>query len=485
MSVQNSLKRPTFTKSVMGYAQGEVEKYIDHVTERYNSVCRENAELKRRVMALGVRLDEATDRINELERECSQTPVVTEGGRYDALGLEGLIISLENEKRRSEAVITEIQDKLRLLASESAPSGDETSACDTWEALGKFILEASADLPEAEEKTVSEVRTVEISDSPLPEIVLDRDVGTSALTAPDALLLPEVKLENKEAILTEEAPSEPEKTSKSAARAKTPLEIADELDFYPLEDEEDDEDYEESEEEKASETYDSIEDEAWKKMLADLIASAPLEAELEEKDGSDVEDGLDLFTAKKEAESESSYEPETDDSWKKMLAELIAIAPDGEEEPSEDEEISDEAPETDEAKDAEEPEETEEIPELEEIEDTEELPELEEIKELPELEEIEELEELEEIPELEEIKELPEIEEISGEEALGSPASDAQGREKTARELADELDFYSDDVHADGESFDPMALAVEATSKGRRPMFEFFMGDDYFNGKKK
>ena len=314
MSVQNSLKRPTFTKSVMGYAQGEVEKYIDHVTERYNSVCRENAELKRRVMALGVRLDEATDRINELERECSQTPVVTEGGRYDALGLEGLIISLENEKRRSEAVITEIQDKLRLLASESAPSVDETSACDTWEALGKFILEASADLPEAEEKTVSEVRTVEISDSPLPEIVLDRDVGTSALTAPAALLLPEVKLENKEAILAEEAPSEPEKTSERAARAKTPLEIADELDFYPLEDAEDGKD--EKDAEDAPDTYDSIEDEAWKKMLADLIAAAPLEAELEEKDVSDVEDGLDPFAAKKEAESESSYEPETDDSWK-------------------------------------------------------------------------------------------------------------------------------------------------------------------------
>ena len=46
---------------------------------------------------------------------------------------------------------------------------------------------------------------------------------------------------------------------------------------------------------------------------------------------------------------------------------------------------------------------------------------------------------------------------------------------QTRAQLALELDFYSDEVVRDGESYDPMTLARNASMQRKRPSLEDFM----------
>ena len=82
MSVQNILKKPAFTKAVMGYNVSEVDKYIDHVTERYNSVCAESAELKRRVLRLQLKLDEANAKLVDAEDKLEEPKPLDRSALY-------------------------------------------------------------------------------------------------------------------------------------------------------------------------------------------------------------------------------------------------------------------------------------------------------------------------------------------------------------------------------------------------------------------
>jgi cell division septum initiation protein DivIVA len=124
--------KPSFTKSVMGYNTGEVDKYVEHVSERYNSVCRENAELKRRLLSEGARLREAEERISELEK-----PAVT-GATLDKTALVKIFEELNAEKDRFAYFIESVKDSLNDICAES----EALISDDSWEdALGSYIEE--------------------------------------------------------------------------------------------------------------------------------------------------------------------------------------------------------------------------------------------------------------------------------------------------------------------------------------------------------
>ncbi len=133
MSVQNSLIKPAFTKSVMGYNTGEVDKYVEHVSERYNSVCRENAELKHRLLAEGVRLREAEEKIDELEKS-----IVTDVA-LDKSKLIKIFDILNAEKNRFSYFVESLKENLNEICA----NGDEPLTADnSWEdTLEEYVEE--------------------------------------------------------------------------------------------------------------------------------------------------------------------------------------------------------------------------------------------------------------------------------------------------------------------------------------------------------
>lgn len=56
MSVQNTLKKPSFSRAIRGYSTDEVDRYIAYVNERYSAVCYESAQLKKQLTELSQRL---------------------------------------------------------------------------------------------------------------------------------------------------------------------------------------------------------------------------------------------------------------------------------------------------------------------------------------------------------------------------------------------------------------------------------------------
>ena len=63
-------------------------------------------------------------------------------------------------------------------------------------------------------------------------------------------------------------------------------------------------------------------------------------------------------------------------------------------------------------------------------------------------------------------------------------AASDEKKEKTPAEIAAELDFYTDSVYRDGESFDPMTLAHNVTSN-RKPKYDDYFNSDFGKTKKK
>ena len=131
MSAHNSLIKPAFTKSVMGYNTGEVDKYVEHVSERYNSVCKENAELKRRLLSEGVRLREAEEKIAELENSAKS------GVTLDKRKLIKIFDALNAEKSRFAYFIESVKESLNEICADGE---DSLIADDSWEdTLGEYV----------------------------------------------------------------------------------------------------------------------------------------------------------------------------------------------------------------------------------------------------------------------------------------------------------------------------------------------------------
>lgn len=113
MSVQNTLKKPAFSRTIRGYSPEEVDRYIAYVNERYSAVCRESAELKRRLTRLMLGLDSVTSEKSEAKTPSQLT---------DDL-LNSVTGELSEECRRhSDAII-------RLLRSLSEDRAETHNCC--------------------------------------------------------------------------------------------------------------------------------------------------------------------------------------------------------------------------------------------------------------------------------------------------------------------------------------------------------------------
>ena len=53
------LKNTEFSKGFKGYTCAEVDKYVDYVVEQFTELCRENAELEKKLRVLTAKLEEA------------------------------------------------------------------------------------------------------------------------------------------------------------------------------------------------------------------------------------------------------------------------------------------------------------------------------------------------------------------------------------------------------------------------------------------
>lgn len=275
MSVQNNLKKPEFTKTMLGYTPKEVDQYIDHILERYAAVSRDVTELKRRVTRLQLGMEERCDTAPEKEA----APTVY-AGLSDSV-MDKLRYMIESERRRHEEAMDALmsfleshsRDEMLQIpaeeipvceAEEAEPEAEEANGTIAFEdsdaewedALEKFIADAGED----EEEAVDDEDADEFEDEPeaepeaAPESADADEDDTDSLLEKlfgkyDVTLDTEDESEDEEVEDDEVEDDEVEEVSvehfgdigenedetkaeAEAVREKTPAEIAAELDFY-------------------------------------------------------------------------------------------------------------------------------------------------------------------------------------------------------------------------------------------------------------
>ena len=410
MSVQNMLKKPSFSKNVMGYSVSEVDKYVDNATERYNSVCAENLELKRRVIRLQLMLDEASAKLAESEKKnCAEKPL-------DRSALSAVFDVLDAEKKRTEAFYEDLKATLNKISEEKAEVGDDYE----WEEVLNSFIESVSEAETEEDTAVEETDTDAQSDqdAEAQSVVVEHcgEGGTDSM------------LENFESFIMaddedEMADDEDEADEKDADESKAELEVnSDEFELT-------------SENILFSEGNEAVNAENDDEFSAEETLSVDVEPSEEDA----------IMNSDTDNDEDASYEEETE-MLLKLLQGTFNVGADeskpfdhnlGAEYESEGDGVSEEA--------------------------------LDAIFEKAFQEAMEET--------FDEAFFEDDYEET--EEA----ASDEK-KEKTPAEIAAELDFYTDSVYRDGESFDPMTLAHNVTSN-RKPKYDNYFNSDFGKTKKK
>ncbi len=161
MAIQNTSKKPNFNKIVLGYAPKEVDRYIDFISERYNAVCRENAELKRKLTRLQLGI---TTNNSDTAEAVSETEIKDEKRMLTKSELAALAKMIREEKERHESSLDMIYSLIESLTDTSLgeipfetvsdETGDESvEADDDWECiLEKYI----SDIPQTDEDDSAE-----------------------------------------------------------------------------------------------------------------------------------------------------------------------------------------------------------------------------------------------------------------------------------------------------------------------------------------
>lgn len=248
MSVQNNLKKPEFTKTMLGYTPKEVDQYIDHILERYAAVSRDVTELKRRVTRLQLGL-ESGNYPSETPEAAKTESAPVYNGLSDSV-MDKLRHMIESERRRHEEAMDALMsfleahsrdEELPTPAEDFIPEMSETEIfpedisfetpvedtveLDESDAEWENILEAFiSDVP-AEETLAEKANEDDL------DLIFDMPLTDEIPSLPDDdedishIDLSEEIFEEKEAEIPASEPSSEEKK-------KTPAEIAAELDFY-------------------------------------------------------------------------------------------------------------------------------------------------------------------------------------------------------------------------------------------------------------
>lgn len=252
MSAQNNLKKPAFTKTMLGYTPKEVDQYIDYVTERYAAVSRDVLELKRRVARLQLGLDP----IDSAPKE----PAAKQGLSDDAM--DRLRVMIESEKRRHEEAMSallcfvEAQSR-REAAPRKAPEEESAMPEDPEDPENGFVLlpddgdgaiisEEDTDWADTLGRLVDGAENIGDSEKfadgnaeNFDDSAKSADAGEEYADAEAVFAAPisGAYLENSTVKSGEPAknPAEisvPASASKTEERKKTPAELAEALDFY-------------------------------------------------------------------------------------------------------------------------------------------------------------------------------------------------------------------------------------------------------------
>ncbi len=138
MSAHNSLKKPTFSKAMRGYSIEEVDSYVAYVNERYTSVCRESAELKRKLTRLLLGMDKPEVKEEEKKRVTlpSESDLALLRSRLDEClkqtsELEELLSCAAGAAREilSEEIASKVSAELTEIES-PATTAEETAAAE-------------------------------------------------------------------------------------------------------------------------------------------------------------------------------------------------------------------------------------------------------------------------------------------------------------------------------------------------------------------
>lgn len=228
MSAQNNLKKPAFTKTMLGYTPKEVDQYIDYVIERYAAVSRDVLELKRRVARLQLGLDP----IDSAPKEPAAKPGLSD----DAM--ERLRAMIESEKRRHEeamsALLGFVEAQSRGEAAPKKKSAAEPAVFEDSKSINDVGSIEAVEDPEDPESGF-----VPLPDDGDGEILSDKDsdwaealgklvdgaeiADDSGKSADDGEKNSDDGKDYADAVVSEENPSESK---------KTPAELAEALDFY-------------------------------------------------------------------------------------------------------------------------------------------------------------------------------------------------------------------------------------------------------------
>jgi len=116
------LKKMTFTKSLRGYSCDEVDVYLEYVTDKYNQICREYTEIRRKLTALAARESELReddeqkmkDRLTKCQATCDA--MVDEAKRQAAR----ILADAENE---AELLVRQAEEEAQSVAARAAKEG--------------------------------------------------------------------------------------------------------------------------------------------------------------------------------------------------------------------------------------------------------------------------------------------------------------------------------------------------------------------------
>jgi len=216
MSVQNNLKKPEFTKTMLGYNPHEVDRYIEYMTERYNAVSRDVSELKRRLTRLQLGLDKTEESENDEKVlhgfsdgavDHLRHMISAERSRH-AESLDALLEFIESHKLGEEVSgQASLNDEYKPLANDdgfapvngqAAEDFDLTDEDEEWtRTLSEFIADAAE---ESESDADGDAKA---------ELSIDIEVDIPA-----------------------ETEAQPAAEDEPQTAKKTPAELARELDFY-------------------------------------------------------------------------------------------------------------------------------------------------------------------------------------------------------------------------------------------------------------
>lgn len=209
MSVQNTLKKPEFTKTMLGYNPQEVDRYIEYLTERYAAVSRDVSELKRRLTRLQLGLDTPEAENNTPDR----------GGFSDA-AVDRLRHMIFAERNRHEEALDALLEFI-----ESHKMGEGVKEAPSFDDEFVPLDDEDCDLAPREEQVIADFGLSE-EDEEWTE-TLDEFIEDAGEDAEDEL---EIELDIE---LDDEGETETEtETEAKAEEARTPAQLAAELDFY-------------------------------------------------------------------------------------------------------------------------------------------------------------------------------------------------------------------------------------------------------------